>query len=233
LLAELWLVKAQNVRARSRLQTDAVGGCDGKLDPWMRRPSVILTTRSSVPRQHHEGRLLLVSVGGSEPREGRAVEVLDLVDYPAPAATILPIPAPPSISDCKLRSPRNPPIRQSNIAVGSRRSWWAVIGTEDRSNPCGATNRSRACSPSWIAHARHSSPWAGKLYPTLVPAASATPKRSGSLGAPDSESSGPAGTPTRPTTRSSTAPNNASQPDHLTQKTEAIDDPSPPVAASA
>jgi Transposase IS116/IS110/IS902 family len=56
--------------------------------------------------------------------------------------------------------------------------------------------------------------------PTPAPAASATPKRSGSLGVPGSESSGPAGTPTPPTTRPNTVPNNTSQPDHLTQKTE-------------
>jgi hypothetical protein len=80
--------------------------------------------------------------------------VLDLIQhaillgYPAPAATIPPTAAAPSVSVCRLRSVRNPPIRQSSTAVGSGISCWAVIRTEDRSHPWAATNRSRASSPS-------------------------------------------------------------------------------------
>jgi transposase len=84
-----------------------------------------------------------------------------------------------------------------------------------------ANHRARQALHIFADNARHSSPWAGKLYADARARGKRHPKRSGSLGAPGSESSGPAGTPTRPTTRPSTAPNNASQPDHLTQKTEA------------
>jgi hypothetical protein len=49
-----------------------------------------------------------------------------------------------------------------------------------------------------------------------------TPKPSGSWAMPGCASSGPAGTPTPPTTRPSTPPNNALQAENLTQETQAL-----------
>ena len=102
-----------------------------------------------------------------------------------------------------------PVTRASGRPAASTSAW---PPTTEPAKPCTSSPTTPATAP----HGRASS------TPTPAPAVSATPKRSGSLGAPGSESSGPAGTPTRPTTRPSTAPNNASQPDHLTQKTEAL-----------
>src|SRR6266545_272045 len=58
--------------------------------------------------------------------------------------------------------------------------------------------------------------------PTRAPAANATPKPSASWAERGYGSSGRAGTPTRPTTPPSIAPNNASPPDDLTQETQAL-----------
>jgi transposase len=101
-----------------------------------------------------------------------------------------------------------PVTRASGRPAASTSAW---PPTTEPAKPC-------TSSPTTPATAPRGQP---PCMPTPAPAASATPKRSGSSGGPGSESSGPAGIPTRPTTRPSIVPNNASQPDHLTQKTEA------------
>ena len=58
--------------------------------------------------------------------------------------------------------------------------------------------------------------------PTPAPAANATPTRPASSPAPGCGSSGPVGTPTRPTTPAPTSPNSASRPPDLTQGTQAL-----------
>jgi hypothetical protein len=115
------------------------------------------------------------------------------------------VPAAPSTPPPKPAPPRSPGPRGRPAA--STFAWPPTIGHD---KPC-------TSSPTTPATAPHGQP---SCMPTPAPAASATPKRCGSSAGPGCGSSGRAGTPTRPTTRPSTAPNNASQPDHLTQKTE-------------
>jgi hypothetical protein len=114
-------------------------------------PERAICLTSADQSEHDPGERCRTALGESHPadcrrvsrRDGEAVQVVDLAeDYPAPAATIPPTAAAPSVSVCKARSVRNPPIRQSKTAVGSG------IPCEDRSHLRAATNRSRASSPS-------------------------------------------------------------------------------------
>jgi hypothetical protein len=115
------------------------------------------------------------------------------------------VPAAPEHTTAQAGAARSPERRERPAASTS-----AWPPTTEPAKPCTSSPTTPATAP----------PGQPSCMPTPAPPASATPKRSESSGAPGSGSSGPAGTPTRPTTRPSIVPNNAIQPDHLTQKTQ-------------
>ena len=145
---------------------------------------------------------------------------------------------------CWPRCPASARSASANCSPRSGRSWTAPpapnMPLARSAPPRSRAPRARpaACTSAWpptAGHARlctsspttHATAPRGRppSPPTPAPAASATHRPSASSAAPGSQSCEPAGTPTPPTTRPSTAPNNASLAEDLTQETQTLPRP--------
>jgi hypothetical protein len=85
-----------------------------------------------------------------------------------------------------------------------------------------ANRRARKALTAFAHNSRLASPWAGRLYADARARGNATPTPPASSPVPGYGSSGPVGRTPPPTTPPSTKRNNASQPEELTQETEAL-----------